>query len=270
MAVRLGDDEIALLLSSEISHGARVLYVFLRSRMDFKTGIVGDRVVMSYQAMREAIEYRPPARSKAGSVIPTTGYLRARLEELKKAGAVTLLPGGRFKKMRFELPLASIRPNEERHVERHGTATCAKPATARVSGSTTTCHSDTHSDIHLVKNKYPSLREGAQPSCADDLKARIFGSGLDWLSEASDRPKDKLRALVGRWIRDHGERAVLGVMHEAHEAQPVEPVQWITKALGQQQRRASFSARVDDADFGESIIPPEVAALMQQMGGGDD
>ncbi len=64
-----------------------------------------------------------------------------------------------------------------------------------------------------------------------DLKSRIFGPALDWLAQQSGRPKDRLRSMVGRWCRDHGDGRVLETMTDAARCGPVEPVAWIEQAL---------------------------------------
>lgn len=70
-------------------------------------------------------------------------------------------------------------------------------------------------------------------ACApSDLKSRIFGECLDWLSGQTDKPKAKLRPLVGRWCRDYGDGRVLEIMVYAARDGPVEPIGWIQAKLG--------------------------------------
>ncbi|MCH7707039.1 MAG: helix-turn-helix domain-containing protein [Myxococcales bacterium] len=69
------------------------------------------------------------------------------------------------------------------------------------------------------------------PAPTHDLKSRIFGTVLDWLAEQSGRPKHKLRSMVGRWCRDHGDGRVLEIMTQAARCGPVEPVAWIEQTL---------------------------------------
>lgn len=64
-----------------------------------------------------------------------------------------------------------------------------------------------------------------------DLKSRIFGPALDWLAEQSGRPKVKLRSMVGRWCRDHGDGRVLEALTDASRNGAVEPVAWIERVL---------------------------------------
>lgn len=64
-----------------------------------------------------------------------------------------------------------------------------------------------------------------------DLKAEIFGQCLQWLAKQSGKDPQKLRPLVGRWIRDHGEAGVLQAFIRAQREGPVEPIAWMTGSL---------------------------------------
>jgi hypothetical protein len=64
-----------------------------------------------------------------------------------------------------------------------------------------------------------------------DLKSEIFGTCLHWLARQCGKPKDRLRPMVGRWCRDHGDGRVLETMTQAARAGPVEPVAWIEQVL---------------------------------------
>lgn len=66
---------------------------------------------------------------------------------------------------------------------------------------------------------------------AEPLKARIFGECLVWLSEASGKPKDKLRSHVGRLCQEYGDGQVLDVMIKAQRESPVDPEPWIVGTL---------------------------------------
>ncbi len=76
-----------------------------------------------------------------------------------------------------------------------------------------------------------SSAPGGAPAPSPDLKSRIFGPALDWLAQQSGRPKDKLRSMVGRWCRDHGDGRVLEAFAQAARCGPIEPVAWIEQTL---------------------------------------
>ena len=80
--------------------------------------------------------------------------------------------------------------------------------------------------------------EPAPPAASPDLKAEVFGKGLAWLAEKSGKPEAKLRPLVGKWCRDHGDGRVFEVLCGAARASPVDPIPWITQALTNEQRQA--------------------------------
>lgn len=103
------------------------------------------------------------------------------------------------------------------------------------------------------------------PVHPDDLKSRIFGPALDWLANQSGKPIAKLRPLVGRWCRDHGDGAVIHAFEQAARAGPVDPVSWITGLLnkgttnGKRPDAAQRIARdAEDIDryFGVGSVPP--------------
>lgn len=88
---------------------------------------------------------------------------------------------------------------------------------------------DKNNGVHFPEiPEFLDRREARPDPC---LKDSIFGPCLTWLGDHSDRPRDKLRSLVGRWCRDHGDGQTLQAMIDAQRAAPVEPVAWITKTL---------------------------------------
>lgn len=68
-------------------------------------------------------------------------------------------------------------------------------------------------------------------SAPDDLKAIVFGKGLDWLAKQSGKNRDSLRSLAGKWCRDYGEAAVIEVFGAAQREGPIDPAAWIERAL---------------------------------------
>lgn len=64
-----------------------------------------------------------------------------------------------------------------------------------------------------------------------DLKTRIFGPALAWMSEHTGKTERALRPMLGKWCRDHGDGATLEAMQAAARAGAIEPVAWITAKL---------------------------------------
>lgn len=64
-----------------------------------------------------------------------------------------------------------------------------------------------------------------------DLKTKLFGPCLDWLAEQSGKSATALRSMVGKWISDWGDGAVLEAFVAAQKESPVDPVAWIRRAL---------------------------------------
>lgn len=92
MAVKFNDEEQRVLSGhghSSISLQAKWTYSFgIRPFMDYKTGLVGFKRVVSYQSLIELLEYAPPAGSKRKSIKPEMEAIRAVLAELERAGLV--------------------------------------------------------------------------------------------------------------------------------------------------------------------------------------
>lgn len=97
---------------------------------------------------------------------------------------------------------------------------------------------------------------GAVDPAADDLKPILFGKALDWLSDHTDKPRDSLRGMVGKWCSQFGDGAALDAIRAASKAGAVEPIGWINQHLAQRvgNPRASptkngFVALMQTGDF---------------------
>lgn len=90
MTIRLNDHELEALRSSQLSHAARIAYVLvIRPAMDYRTGFAGLHRTISYQQLREILEYTPPAGSHRREIRYTTRQqLRAVIEEVERAGVI--------------------------------------------------------------------------------------------------------------------------------------------------------------------------------------
>lgn len=88
---------------------------------------------------------------------------------------------------------------------------------------------------HIPEARYSEPNGSAPP----DMKALVFGPGLDWLSSQSGRRKESLRSLAGRWCRDYGEAAVIEVLGAAQRQGPLDPVPWIERALRERSKPKS-------------------------------
>ena len=120
-------DELEAL--SRCSGVAVKAYLRLRARMDFRTGIVGHRSGMSYQALREWTE--ETVEKGAGVVVmqPTLRNIRTAVDQLLRRG---LLSRMRTERLVFRCLMArtgEVRPNRTRHEP--GRANRAEPGTHR-------------------------------------------------------------------------------------------------------------------------------------------
>lgn len=110
-----------ILLSERVSPLLGRLYCYLRRNMDIHSCIVGDadKKLISYQGIREHLEYFPPPGSHERPTKVSRDKLKRMLARLVELGALRRLPGQRYGiELRFFLPLAvsdSVRSQEERH-----------------------------------------------------------------------------------------------------------------------------------------------------------
>lgn len=70
-----------------------------------------------------------------------------------------------------------------------------------------------------------------RPKPEEDLRARIWGPCLQWLAEHTDKAKDTLRPVVGRWCRDYGDGKTLVAFQHASRDSPNDPISWIEAHL---------------------------------------
>lgn len=78
-----------------------------------------------------------------------------------------------------------------------------------------------------------SVASATAPPAAPDasLKSELFGRCLVWLIASTGRKEIPLRNLIGRWIADHGEGAVLAAIVLAQRESAVSPVGYVEKVL---------------------------------------
>ncbi|EKE79456.1 hypothetical protein [Idiomarina xiamenensis] len=176
----------ALFEDSHISDRERTLYLYLRMHMDYGTGIVGLKRKISYQAIREHLEYKPERGSKAQASSPTKDQIKRLLQKLERYGWIEPLHTKRIgESMIFRLVLAStgaIRPNEERHMS----ATEALPRSNPVN----TASSDTMSAIgapqHDRHTSDPSDIKIYQDARAREVRRNgqsLSGQDLNWSNQ---------------------------------------------------------------------------------------
>jgi hypothetical protein len=176
----------------------------------------------------------PVIRGRAFVLRPqvTDVVIEARLSELEQSGLIhRYMAGG---KPYLEIPRFGQRKRAEKSKFPNPPPQCADE-----------CHTD---DGQLSDSRTPRARGRSSYSKAEaetvpvgappapqgdpvDLKSQVFGPCLDWLAEQASKPKDRLRPLVGKWCRDHGDAAVIAAMTRAAKEAPVDPVAWIERGF---------------------------------------
>lgn len=112
-----------VMFNSELPYPQRLLYAYLRSCVDYKTGIAGDadNKRISYQGIREALEFRRPPGSRTRPESYSNDRIFKLLIALERGGFIVSMESevaawNRRPTIRKYLPLAvtgQIRPNEE-------------------------------------------------------------------------------------------------------------------------------------------------------------
>ena len=72
-----------------------------------------------------------------------------------------------------------------------------------------------------------------KPSDQADLKTRIFGPALEWLVKQTGKPESSMRAMLGKWCRDHDDGSVLDALTAASRNAPLDPIPYVNKLLKQ-------------------------------------
>lgn len=99
---------------------------------------------------------------------------------------------------------------------------------------------DSHATVtgHLSRAKTPDSKKEDSVAVATGpvgpsptLKSELFRKCLEYLTEASGRPAVQLRKMIGRWIGQHGEGAVLEAIALAQRESAVSPVGFVEKVL---------------------------------------
>lgn len=78
----------------------------------------------------------------------------------------------------------------------------------------------------------------AEPKTAIDIVKVIFDTGIAVLGSA-DIPNGQARSMLGKWKKIYGDPAVLTVLARAEVERPEQPIEWITKALQGEARKAA-------------------------------
>ena len=115
----MSPSEIDAVLISEVSAVESRLYMYLRRHMDYRTGVVGHPRRISYQSIREHLEYLPERGSTVKPFSPSNQQINRLLRKLESRGFIERLHDGSQLKeaMLFRMLLAVTdlnRPNEER------------------------------------------------------------------------------------------------------------------------------------------------------------
>lgn len=234
-----------------LSHRAQVLYLRgLRRYMDFSTGVVGDRRRVSFQQMRECLEVNPEKASTVRRYQPTDNEIRASLAQLERRGLIRRLPKAhKLDPMRFFLPLASIRPNQEPQKNHKRTQTGGLSDKSTGYSSRATKGPPAKSDIPPVSDKTPVLRareeivDNSEPIADRGEWARVL-TEMGFRREQIFSAKNliMLESWVDRGLVLEEFRAAVDVAHARNDGMPanVAYYRWaVDEIIKQRGRKAS-------------------------------
>jgi len=110
--------EFDKVLASDLCHPSKLLYAYLRRHIDYGTGLVGKPRRISYQSIREFLEYIPPRGSTDPQYKPSNQQINRLLRKLETSGYIERVHHNyRIESMVFFLVFANTdlnRPNEGR------------------------------------------------------------------------------------------------------------------------------------------------------------
>lgn len=91
----------------------------------------------------------------------------------------------------------------------------------------------------------PAPERVAFPS--PDDKSWLFSEGRQQLESLTGKPADRVRSLVGKWLKELSENAseLRAIIEDAAIKKPVDPVSWITAAVAERRNRPVQPAAED-------------------------
>lgn len=111
-------------------------------------------------------------------------------------------------------------------------------------------------------DKKDSVAIATAPSAhGGSLKTQLFGSCLKWLTEASGRPETQLRKMLGRWVGQHGEGAVLEAISIAQRDAAVSPVGYVEKILSNRGKNIHPLRSAKPREAGAQALLDRLAAM---------
>ena len=270
-------------------------YLRLRARMDIRTGLVGQKSGMSYQALREWTEEAVEKGSGETLLQPSMRNVRTAVEQLVRRG---LLVRMRTEKLVFRCALADLaeaRPNRTRHepdmakqpepdTEPDTNPTGYSTSIEADYSHTTTHEPDTEPDTNPTGQNSPNptnIGVGVNPSLPQttytavegvDAAAVVSSFGLAMVSKSQPDavPKDRRREVdLVLTARQHGANVTASdprVMRWAEQG--VTPRQMEQAcAIARKQREQSGSRQAVNAGYLDAILrdildPPERKATV--------
>lgn len=132
------------------------------------------------------------------------------------------------------------------------------PATAPATPATATQTPDTNTQTPVVKTSGTDVPGGKPPAMTPD--EIIFGYGVPLLTNAGTAEK-QARSFLGGLRKAHGDAAVIDKLRECLKAKPLQPLEWLAKALppaGAQGHSKQTQLESRNAAVVAAWVPPEL------------
>lgn len=205
-----------------------------RGMKAFETGIYITLIAMMYERCEPISEDHNRLARQCGASVP---HFKSALEMLVEDGKITRTEKGLYnRRVAEEVDWRLEKSNQNK-----------KSANARYQKANKNKGHDLRTQCERSANAVPYQKpeperkkesaKGAQPAASKgvNIKDRIFGGLSDWLIEKTGKDKQRVNAILGKWIKEFGEPELIEAALKAHRENPVEPVSWIAATLRKRQ-----------------------------------
>lgn len=202
-----------------------------------------------------------PARRIAAALCEPLATVGALVEAFEAIGLLAGSHVAAWKRRQYESDSSTERARRSRQKKKEST-TCNGDATLQPAAVTPP---ETETETESSEGK-PSGASPPLPSSALDIQKAIFGTGVAVLTDGGI-PDRQARSVIGRWRKEYSDGAVLTVLSRCQVERPTQPIEWITRALQAESRRASGEShdqRPQSARPGIIDIARQVAEDMER------
>lgn len=222
-------------------------------------------------------ECNGPCPDTLDAIVKRTGYNRRivsdAIDRLFRAGRLKREPEGIVNPVAEKVLADTIALRQERvrSGQKGAAARWQKPQQNQKNGHGTANAEPMANDgyLHLQKQVQKEEEDSLFPrgnSAPEvpvvDVRAELFGRGLQAFVRMSGKPIDTARRMLGRWLRDEHDDAlaVLRVIEDAERNRVADPIPWIIGALKQRGQNAANRQGGETSKLGYGAIAARIRA----------